>query len=113
MNDTEKRIAIAEACGWKQITLSDWEAPDGMRHQNWGGLISCPDYLNDLNAMHEAEKALGDKQRMTYYAILVSIVRKSLGIDPYESHYQPKFTTHATARQRADAFIKTLGLDKL
>jgi hypothetical protein len=68
-----------------------------------------PDYLNDLNAMHEAEKVLSDGQRMTYYGHLVSIARKSLGIDPCESHYQPKFTTHATAAQRAEAFLCTVG----
>ena len=111
MNDTEKRIAIAEACGWKQITMSDWEAPDGMRHQNWGGLISCPDYLNDLNAMHEAEEVILTQGLQDHWLdnLVEVVVNKNVHWSDY--HCFPQ-VNRATARQRADAFIKTLGLDK-
>ena len=64
---------------------------------------ATPDYLNDLNAMHEAEKMLrkpmkgsdtdtiiGD--RMHKYAELIG------------------YAFGATAAQRAEAFLRTLGL---
>jgi hypothetical protein len=41
----KQRIAIAEACGWKKLSMSL-------------GLDLMPDYPNDLNAMHDAEKVL-------------------------------------------------------
>lgn len=52
MNPEQQRIAIAEACGkwhygWPHEYMSQI---DRLRH--------IPDYLHDLNAMHEAEKVL-------------------------------------------------------
>ena len=77
--------------------VSDWLAPDGMVYQNWGGLPSCPDYLNDLNAMHEAQRRLSDAQ----WDNDCDLLGGSLLI-----------CAHATATQRAEAFLKTLNLWK-
>ena len=57
-------------------------------------MIRCPDYLNDLNAMHEAEKVLTDKQAILYDSILDLI---------------SGWTFHRTAAQRAEAFLRTIG----
>ncbi len=83
MNKEKQRIAIAEACG---------EDSDSIVR----GLI--PDYLNDLNAMHEAETVLIlDCVWATYLDKLsVVVAEKSL--------------VNATAAQRARAFLETLGL---
>jgi hypothetical protein len=54
------------------------------------------DYCNDLNAMHEAEKVLG-KERNHYIDMLGTMYKDSW-----------EFAT-ATARQRAEAFLRTLG----
>jgi hypothetical protein len=97
MTPDEQRIAIAEACG---IVI----------HDHWGPLYKtpkgivrvCPDYLNDLNAMHEAEKVLFDspKKKHTYL--------QWLGCeDDYTSTVFASVT--ATAAQRADAFLRTIG----
>ena len=53
----------------------------------------CPDYLNDLNAMHEAEKTLKVSEIIPY--------GENVGHD-----------MKATAAQRAEAFLKTLNLYK-
>ena len=53
--------------------------------------LNMPDYLNDLNAMHEAEKVLNDHQWDDYICQL----GHAMG---------------ATAAQRAEAFLKTLNL---
>ena len=56
---------------------------------------SChPDWCNDLNAMHEAEKTLTSAQLLDYIAFL------------FDTCYE---ATVATARQRAEAFLRTLG----
>jgi hypothetical protein len=100
MSEEQQRIAIAEACGWTKI--SDWKAA-GINGQHptepWTEVI--PDYLNDLNAMHEAEKALDGMDQLTYLAKLHE-----------GNHYCSWAGTCATAAQRAEAFLKTLGLWK-
>jgi hypothetical protein len=70
---------------------------------------NLPDYLNDLNAMHEAEKMLDITKVEEYCSTLVRIVRHSLGIDDYESIYPTRFAVYATAAQRAEAFLRTIG----
>ena len=52
------------------------------------------DYLNDLNAMHEAEKTLNYDQLDNYYFEMAKRM-----VRPY----------HATAAQRAEAFLHTIG----
>ena len=64
------------------------------------GWVNCifpsqDDYCNDLNAMHKAEKTLNKEQWVTYGKEL-----SRLNIFPM---------VHANARQRSEAFLKTLG----
>jgi len=98
MDKQEQRITIAEACGYTNIK------PRKINGEIKGftsdqGLI--PDYLNDLNAMHDAERVLTYKQggEMTLW-----IQRMTC------SGYGPQL--FATAAQRAEAFLKTLNLWK-
>ena len=70
MNNEKQRIAIAEACGWKNVKLTNHEEVDIDSRSTiyWSGFtglppefrhhlnrVRVPDYLNDLNAMHDAE----------------------------------------------------------
>ena len=99
MKPEQQRIAIAEACGWKPETY--WAQP--IEPGDIPVTTSPPDYLNDLNAMHEAEKVL---PRPLYhidywqkgYGRFQQIL-SSLTITPYS----------ATASQRAEAFLRTIG----
>ena len=61
-------------------------------------LIELPDYCNDLNAVHEAEKFLKIGLRNTYDA--------ELSIIAVREHC---FIWETTARQRAEAFLRTIG----
>ena len=92
MKPEEQRIAIAGVCGWKKI-------PDG--RWNLDGKVEpfLPDYLNDLNAMYEAEKVLVNIQWGAYGEHLRRLCDKTTSW-PY----------HATASQKAEAFLKTLNL---
>lgn len=66
-----------------------------------------PDYLNDLNAMHEAEKNLKSKQKVDYWNWL----DKFVGNPPTDNIYLVwGDATFATAAQRAEAFLRTLNL---
>jgi hypothetical protein len=66
---------------------------------------ALPDYFNDLNAMHEAEKILNDHQKIGYYLNL-ALWREDTG-ELTENLYE---VVHATSAQRAEAFGLTLSL---
>ncbi len=108
MTQDEKRIKIAEACGWQRVDQRGgapfaWKNPSvGLGN---GGFL--PDYLNDLNAMHEAEKVLSTEQVQAYAVYLVDMCET---LKPARQPMQPQCTWHATAAQRAEAFGKTLNL---
>ena len=113
MTPEAQQIAIAKARGWTDIRRpcdSNYHdlptdtlrilygqvcgIPPGWVHsQNSRPL---PDYLNDLNAMHEAEKVkiIGTEYESDYCMYL------------YENAHQ----CFATAPQRAEAFLRTLNL---
>jgi hypothetical protein len=107
MSEQEQRIAIAEACGWKNHNHPDcmakkdkWVTSDAWCMNPEGELClnhDRPDYLSDLNAMHEAEKVLSRDAKFAYWHNLNKIVLGTLHI-PF-----------ATAAQRAEAFLKTIG----
>lgn len=98
MTPEAQRIAIAEACGWTDVSREHPESSIivGLK-PNKGIRWGIPDYLNDLNAMHEAEKTLSDLRHVwDRYCDL-------LGGSLYHC-------AHATAAQRAEAFLRTLSL---
>ncbi len=104
MNPEQQRIAIAEACGWKLVTDNPeyepyWEDPKGNMVAVNNGVHRFPDYLNNLNAMHEAEKMLESNQEQSYFELLHDIAGNL------------KFY-RATAAQRAEAFLKAFNLWK-
>lgn len=108
MNPDDQRIAIAEACGLERCHPYD-KFSDFTPRWYWKGGYYCfeelPDYLDDLNAMHEAEKTLDDTVDMTDS----DKVRYSENLGWIMVR---KFVWEATATQRAEAFLKTLNLWK-
>lgn len=106
MTPEQQRIAIAEACGWRikrrDITgFNVWEPDAKLPAQLCNNLENkIPNYLNDLNAMHEAERVLTSDLRIDYLEE-VSAFTGSYGASLY-----------ATAAQRAEAFLRTLNLWK-
>ena len=98
MSPEKQRIAIAEACGWvrhgDEGIFGCWDDPQHYTRAD------CPDYLNDLNAMHEAEGVLNGLLVLKYTTELRAITGGGSGSF---SHI------HGTAAQRAEAFLRTLG----
>jgi hypothetical protein len=106
MSPEAQRIAIAEACGWvnqgrrKGVPALNhrWVHPDETPVDESG----LPDYLNDLNAMRAAEKALSQRRYWEYADIHLKAVVWKDGAPG--TAYQC-----ATAAQRAEAFLRTIG----
>ena len=94
MTPQEINVKIAEVCGVKKCPGCGWEreCPD---HEH-----KLPNYYGDLNDCHEMEKFLKDDN--TYYGVFCPIIRSVMGKNQrWES---------ATAPQRCEAFLRTLGL---
>jgi hypothetical protein len=108
MKPEAQRIAIAEACGWggdgkciRDVIKRHDEQTQRAYYQDRplpkGGV---PDYLNDLNAMHEAENTLNvSDEQITYWQNTLQLV-----CDRHNT-----ITLMATAAQRAEAFLRTIG----
>lgn len=103
LSDDELRVKVAELCGAEMPI----HIPPTMGAIRNGTLfVNLPDYPSDLNAMHEAEKLLaeGDKHykigievspTSNYGQLLIELTNRT---NPF----------HATARQRAEAFVSTM-----
>lgn len=90
MKPEAQQIAIAEACG---------EDNDSIVR----GLT--PDYLHDLNAMHEAEKMLDYEPDYIFW------LREILGVTDARGDWDDGLWAQvvmATAAQRAEAFLRTI-----
>ena len=119
MKPEAQQIAIAEACGWHEIirpcddayhylptdTLERLNGKVGGIKSNWvhvENAVPIPDYLNDLNAMHESEKMLTEEQRIAYSDCTYGIARK-------EQKETGKWGwISLTAAQRAEAFLRAI-----
>jgi hypothetical protein len=103
MKPEEQRIAIAEACGFQEEESwldgrKCWAHKDCPPHV---GFEEVPDYLNDLNAIREAEKLLLENLgTWTRYVTELKLQSAKSGM--------PHF--HLSATQRAEAFLHTLNL---
>lgn len=138
MTPEEQRIAIAEACGWKwyrRPATGPWAAkphralyhpilsaelvstlqPATMTERQcndsfiWReGFI--PDYPNDLNAMREVEDSIPIFKRGFYNAALSKCAVNDRNLSSTIRDPDWIFQLlHASASQRAEAFLKTIG----
>jgi hypothetical protein len=108
MTDAEINVAIAEACGWRECrievdalgVIGTGISPNDFERSR------VPGFVHDLNAMHEAERALKDDEQWQYCQNVLIVVARSI----------PRATwmeaLHATAAEKAEAFVRTLGLWK-
>jgi hypothetical protein len=95
MTDEQINQKIAEACGWNRIQGNRGMPPDHFQ-SCFGDAPLIPHYTEDLNAMHKVEKTLQPNQKSTYEAhLLFNIERDQTEL------------WHATALQRAEAFLRT------
>lgn len=109
MTPEAQRIAIAEACGW---TINEYLWHDGTPRgyppkqeitKGGKGMVDLPDYLTDLNAMHEAERTIDTESKE--WKDYPSRLWEAMAHDPA----QYWGTIHATAKQRAESFLRATG----
>lgn len=116
MKPEAQRIAIAEACGYLNPRQSDSGAFFASYAQNadgtYWGTHGIPDYLNSLDAMHEACNYLRNADRLIYqeYGIELCKIVARYNCLPERDDYFPLLNCDATAAQRAEAFLRTLNL---
>jgi hypothetical protein len=118
MNEEQINVKIAELCGWKlrqeidgefslidpfgEKVSADWE-PNTTLDSFYYAL---PSYCTDLNAMHQAEGTMSLEQWDSYITELYRIAQL-----PHICHFTHEIAfIHATAKQRAIAFLKTKGV---
>jgi len=120
MTPEQQRIAIAEACGWKKDSHHPrtyrldngyikfaWAKSDGRGHDE------PPNYLSDLNAMHEAvhSRITSPELQQEYFYQLNDAIGL---VDCFSPAWIKEFAvfahSQATAAQRAEAFLRTLNL---
>ena len=103
MKPEAQKIAIAEACPELFQWVADVRSVYWNKNLEHGRTYVNP--LNDLNACHEAEKMLMGMSKIG-----------DTMIEEYEDYlatmWDCSFVFHATAAQRAEAFLKTLNLLK-
>ena len=114
MTPEQQRIAIAEACGWQFIPkyYHGEDSPPEFTTVTPDGKHLCgyyPNYLNDLNAMHEAEKLLYGNPNLPkkYTQQIKNAIRREAGVTKAQMDFDVCIT--ATAAQRAEAFLRTIG----
>jgi hypothetical protein len=119
MTQEQKRIKLAKAAGFIQEEpwLDGRKCWGHKNHPKHIGFEEIPDYFNDLNAMHKAEKMLrGHAQISAYVWELERLThwkpdyREGGDGKQYISPAAYYCTTHATAAQRAEAIGLTLNL---
>ena len=117
MTPEQINIAIAEACGYKPhipgaLGVKRWIAYDHESGDLGDGVVylaELPDYHSSLDAMHEVEKVLDANQRVTFGCHLARLGETYECTPGNERLFVNWGATHATAAQRAEAFLRTLG----
>lgn len=120
MSPEAQRIAIAEAAGWKwflspfnneqKVLTRSQEDANNIKLGVWIWELT-PDYLNDLNAMHEAEKTLTLEQHEAWAGHMAEICTKpTLTEALFVGYWSRGFKImSSTPTQRAEAFLRTIG----
>lgn len=111
LTQEEKRIKIAEACGWSQIeNRNTIDAGGGSiygyppKNAVIGKKEHLPRFFNDLNAMAEAEKTMSNEDFTEYHRQLYLATK----CDDMWAHNRAFISM--SAETRAECFGKTLNL---
>jgi hypothetical protein len=111
MSPEKQQVAIAEFCGWVRKyskyaggpfvsdgTQLHWCPPPSGSISYAAWIILCPpDYLANLNAMHEAKKLLTPSQRRAYVREAGAFCKV-----PFDAY-------NLTAAQEAEIFLRAIG----
>ena len=120
MTPEAQRTAIAEACGiigpFDDRWIKEYEKEGGDAYgftgfEN-GELVFVPAYVTDLNAICNAIHTLPSGLRDNTFTSILAMVCgfKAHGVESWSKLHAGRFAViNATAAQRAEAFLRTLG----
>ena len=111
MTNEQINVAIAQACGWTILKkpLSGFGFAAYAKEPNGDPSPGIPDYCDDLNAMHEAEKTVfGNSILWVEFMERLCDATGAVNTSMVDAMV---IIIQATARQRAEAFLKTVKLD--
>ena len=114
MTNEEINRAVAESVGWELVPLDGrefagipvmvWKRPDGEIG------FPIPYYCCDLNAMHEVVCKLPDGEPRDCFLRELQIITQTWEkVDNDEDDDWLWHSVNATARQRAEAYLRTIG----
>lgn len=114
MTEQEINIAIAEWCGWTTKTRKNcYEGSyDVWLKDGKPSSAPPPDYCHDLNAIHEAVGNLpctDPETRTSYWSRYINQLNLITRADEQTGSRAVLVATEATARQRAEALLRTIG----
>lgn len=125
MTNEAMNVAVAEACGWTHVDAdSMYDSGCSGKHPDikapHNHTFGCPSYATDLNAMHEAEATLvtvGKWIEYTEQLAKLTLINSTVwetcvayhNNDVRAAWHNMAFLVNATARQRAEAFLRTVG----
>lgn len=100
MTPESKNTEIALLCGWVKGSGNQGFIYEPSGCYAWDGI---PNYVDDLNAMHEAESTITFAQRSEMNNLLGFSTGVGKGINEF------RFVWQATAAERAEAFLRVKG----
>jgi len=114
MTNEQIDIAIAELLGWRFIENDPdyepyWEDPNGTKIAVNFIYHRVPNCSGCLNAMHEAEQALWRMDWNKRYVFNDNLANIIKGKTVNRNEWNAETLLDSTARQRAEAFLRTLG----
>jgi len=119
MNEVDKRIKIAEACGYKRFNIPynneqkvlalNQEQANSIKLGRDINTEFIPNYFSDLNACHEMESGIMSGQYGTISDYIKNLADECIAEYP-EHAVDWSCLISSSASQRAEAFGKTLGL---
>lgn len=123
MNKEQQRIKIAEACGLFRImplrrtVRKGTPDPNGVKlwycdehHGGAASYLEVPNYLYDLNAMHEAKQLLWKMDWGYRYIFNDNLANIIKGRIVNRNEWDAETLLDATAEQQAESFLRTLNL---
>jgi len=109
MSPEKQNLLIAQICGWINVksVRTDYGSDASCEYELRGtppelkdqpfSIRPVPDYVNNLNATHKMEECLG-------------YIDNWLKYEGFLDEGGTKFLFHATAAQKAEAFLRVFGL---
>jgi hypothetical protein len=105
MTQEQKQIKLAEVQG-----ILSHDKHGSLFHTKTGYVRDCPDYFNDLNAVHELESRIMNGQFGTISGYIKNLSLECIGEESADGIINISLLVSASATERCEAIGQTLNL---